>query len=559
MIGGLVEFTDPLEVNRVMSEHFVERTELQNRLFSKLSAMFAEEVPLYDHSLHVNQICNRLVGDILAEAYLGFSIDELQLERTSGERHGAIRIGTAEEYRWIRRLFHCFGMEPHQFYDMSNVGAKSQPIVATAFRSREQPEHRIFCSLLLIDYFDRSTADRIREALSKRQVISQTGRSLIELAERNGGLDESDGRRLIDECVSRVFKWHGQAIDLPLYQELCAGGFKIAADIACFPSHHLNHLTPNTFCIDVYTSAMKYCLGEIPVEELVQRLNAGLIQMVAGCDPYQLRLLFRHLTISECLRFKRVPVNRIRIAELVDQVVAPLTLARHTMEPLLHSGFKDSTEGPPADTPVLLRQDAYKALAEAVVFTQADGGQADAMHTARFGEIEQRGYATTPIGRQLYDDCLQIADRHIEEWRRLGANETMLPSASVLAFSAFPKSLPELRRQGLVHVLYSPTEAGLSCKGRVARNDREEMIAAGLVQFEGLRYEDFLPVSAAGIFASNLNQYGTVSTAKERPTYERVDLEEILGCPIIDTSESYARLEEESWLQTLKALDCPTS
>ena len=30
----------------------------------------------------------------------------------------------------------------------------------------------------------------------------------------------------------------------------------------------------------------------------------------------------------------------------------------------------------------------------------------------------------------------------------------------------------------------------------------------GYVRFEGLRYEDFLPVSAWGIFASNLGQYG---------------------------------------------------
>jgi uncharacterized glyoxalase superfamily metalloenzyme YdcJ len=45
---------------------------------------------------------------------------------------------------------------------------------------------------------------------------------------------------------NRIFKWTGQARDYQLYQDLAAGGFKIAADIACFNSHHLNHLTPNT-------------------------------------------------------------------------------------------------------------------------------------------------------------------------------------------------------------------------------------------------------------------------------------------------------------------------
>ncbi len=31
-------------------------------------------------------------------------------------------------------------------------------------------------------------------------------------------------------------------------------------------------------------------------------------------------------------------------------------------------------------------------------------GQKQGTHTARFGEIEQRGVALTPKGRQLYDD-----------------------------------------------------------------------------------------------------------------------------------------------------------
>jgi uncharacterized glyoxalase superfamily metalloenzyme YdcJ len=66
---------------------------------------------------------------------------------------------------------------------------------------------------------------------------------------------------------------------------------------------------------------------------------------------------------------------------------------------LKHSGFKDFTEGPPEDTPVLLRQDSYKALTEQVKFRNADGSVVDTVHTARFGEIEQRFYATTAKGR----------------------------------------------------------------------------------------------------------------------------------------------------------------
>jgi uncharacterized glyoxalase superfamily metalloenzyme YdcJ len=74
------------------------------------------------------------------------------------------------------------------------------------------------------------------------------------------------------------------------------------------------------------------------------------------------------------------------------------------------------------------------------------------------------------------------------------------------------------------------------------------------VAVEGLRYEDFLPVSAAGIFASNLNQYGTKSTATQKPVYSRAQLEEILGRKIVDPDVTYAGLDAESRWQVCTEL-----
>ena len=76
----------------------------------------------------------------------------------------------------------------------------------------------------------------------------------------------------------------------------------------------------------------------------------------------------------------------------------------------------------------------------------------------------------------------------------------------------------------------------------------------GYADYEGLRYEDFLPVSAAGIFASNLNQYGTKSTAAQKPVYTQAMLEEILGRKIIDPNVTYAGLEAESLWQVYSQL-----
>ena len=57
-------------------------------------------------------------------------------------------------------------------------------------------------------------------------------------------------------------------------------------------------------------------------------------------------------------------------------------------------------------------------------------------------------------------------------------------------------------------------------------------------------------MSAAGIFASNLQQYGTKSTAAVKPTYTQAMLEEILGKRIIDATTVYAGVEAESKLET---------
>lgn len=538
----------------VSSNSLVDRGVLQNQLFAKLSEMFAAEVPLYDKTLVVNQICNRAICDLFTRIYPEFHIDDAGIVATSGERHGAIRIGRRDEYRWICRLFACFAMEPHNYYDMSSIGAKSQPIIATAFRSRFHPEHRVFCSLLLTDFFDARTKGRIEDLLSRRQVVSPKAQALIERSEQQGGLNQAEAEALIRECTTQIFKWTGQAHDHPLYLELCDAGLKIAADIACFQSHHLNHLTPNTFCIDIYTSAMKFCLGEILTDELKSRLEWACARLVAQTDHHALHLLFRHLPAETCAGLERREPTAAEIETVVERLLGRLAQNDLVLTRLNHSGFKDATEGPSQDTPVLLRQDAYKALSEPVLFHNPDGTSIAASHTARFGEIEQRAYATTPAGRQLYDQCLAKAEQllsqttlPLRDWR---GREALYASA----FAAFPKKLPELYQQGLVYVRYSATPKGIQSAGQIATAELPELIDLGYVRFEGQRYEDFLPISAAGIFASNLNQYGTESTAEQRPIYYQADLESILGREIVDANAQYAAIERDSLAETLAQL-----
>ncbi len=543
----------------------VDKVALQNRLFAALSAMFAKEVPLYDKSLLVNHATNRAICTLLSKLYPGFTMSDEDLERTSGERHGAIRIGRPDEYRWIGRLFACFAMEPHNFYDMTCVGSKSQPIIATAFRSIVRPEHRVFTSLLMTDYFDPETRVRIEEVLAKRTVFSARAKELIEKSERQGGLAAADADDLIRECTERIFKWTGAARGHQLYKDLSASGFKIAADISCFQSHHLNHLTPNTFSIDLYTAAMKHCLGEQDATWFAARAETvlGRIAAETAADTHRdsMKLHFKHIPLDEIAKWSRASMSPAELTSLLKTLAAQLTAEfakpEYALSKLKHAGFKDFTEGPSEDTPVLLRQDAYKALTEAVRFTEEDGTVAETTHTARFGEIEERFYACTPTGRALYDTCLAEADAGREKDPSLPKRDMAAYEAAYRApFAPFAKTLPGLIGQGYVYARYAPTAHGIAAAnaGRALPTDLMKLVELGFVEYEGQRYEDFLPVSAAGIFASNLQQYGTKSTAHVRPTYSQAQLEEILGKRIIDSTTVYAGIDAESKLDTWKKL-----
>ena len=532
-----------------------DKVQMQHRLFSELSNMFGKEVPLYDKALLVNKECNKAVCALLGQMYPGFTISEEQLDKTSGERHGAIRIGRPDEYRWIARFFAQFAMEPHNFYDMANVGAKSQPIIATAFRSAHNPEHRVFSSLLLTDYFDEKTKARIEAVLAQRTVFSDNAKQLIEKGEKQGGLDWNDANDLIREGTERIFKWTGKASDHALYKELCDAGFKIAADIACFQAHHLNHLTPNTFWIDLYTAAMKLCLGEMPEAEFRRRAEKALTRLTTFADRDYMKLHFKHLSREQVEAYPSAKPAADAPAKLAEALTKRLLQSDLQLKTYKHAGFKDFTEGPSWDTPVLLRQDAYKALTEPVTFTNPDGTTIETVHTARFGEIEQRFYATTKKGRDLYDACLTAGDAQRDKNPGVAkTNFDQYESEYMAAYKPFPKTLRELVDQGLIYGRYVATAQGIAAKGTIATTDLQQLIALGFVQVEGLRYEDFLPVSAAGIFASNLSQYGTKTTAAEKPKYTKARLEEVIGRRVIETDEAYAGMEAASKLDTYTTL-----
>ncbi|MER8759779.1 VOC family protein [Mesorhizobium sp. M0976] len=201
-------------------------------------------------------------------------------------------------------------------------------------------------------------------------------------------------------------------------------------------------------------------------------------------------------------------------------------------------------EGPPRrKCPILLRQTSFKALEEPIQFKAKDDGSVEGSHTARFGEIEQRGVALTPKGRKLYDKLLASARRKVQvgaAGTNAGAYETQLAET----FKEFPDSWSALREQGLAYFRYTPTREGLSYVAQERTLPSfDELVARSYLHFDPIIYEDFLPVSAAGIFQSNL---GTDEHQNYGEHSNREAFEQGLGVKVADEFDLYAKAQQDS-------------
>lgn len=255
---------------------------------------------------------------------------------------------------------------------------------------------------------------------------------------------------------------------------------------------------------------------------------------IVGPDMYH-RLHDAHRLIADVVSFKGPHINHLTPRTLdIDAVQARM--------PERGIAPKAVVEGPPTrECPILLRQTSFKALEESVSFQTTGGEWAEGSHTARFGEIEQRGIALTPKGRGLYDDLLNES-RKLVRPAADGSNAQAYEDALAEAFKGFPDNWADIRRQELGYFSYSLTEKGRKAVG-AAPTELEEMIAAGFVQFDPIVYEDFLPVSAAGIFQSNLGDNAQQEFVAS-PNQKRFELD--LGATVLNEFDHYAAIESAS-------------
>ncbi|AVI44444.1 MULTISPECIES: 2-oxoadipate dioxygenase/decarboxylase HglS [Yersinia] len=267
-------------------------------------------------------------------------------------------------------------------------------------------------------------------------------------------------------------------------------------------------------------------------------------QATVSADVYQ-QLHDQHRLIADVVAFKGPHINHLTPRTLnIDAV--QMAMPAHQIPP------KAVIEGPPPSRcPILLRQTSFKALEEDVSFFATDGQIIQGHHTARFGEIEQRGAALTAKGRNLYDNLLQAAQDQLQ----VPANEKNAPQYMAILnekFSQFPDNYPTMRAEKLAFFRYFPTEKGLSTP-TVSMQDLtlDELIDGEFIQYEPLVYEDFLPVSAAGIFQSNLGDKGHSQFAGHS---SKQDFQRALGATVIDELQLYEETQQRSIMACATAL-----
>lgn len=227
-------------------------------LFSRaMSDMYRAEVPQYGTLLE-------LVADVNAETlradpHLHERLEQGgEIDRLGVERHGAIRLGTAQELFDICRVFAVMGMHPVGYYDLSVAGV---PVHSTAFRPtteealRRNP-FRVFTSLLRLDLIEDS-ALRAEAAiiLAARRIFTPRVLELVGVFEAQGGLTQLEAAEFVREALE-TFRWHSDAtVDFAAYQKLHRA-HRLVADIVSFKGPHINHLTPRTLDIDAVHAGM---------------------------------------------------------------------------------------------------------------------------------------------------------------------------------------------------------------------------------------------------------------------------------------------------------------
>ena len=257
-------------------------------------------------------------------------------------------------------------------------------------------------------------------------------------------------------------------------------------------------------------------------------------------------LLCINSLIADIVSFKGPHINHLTPRVLdIDLLYAKMQEKNIQMTPTI--------QGPPRrKIPILLRQTSFRALSEEILFPNQDGKGIQGTHRARFGEIETRGAALTKAGMELYDELLN------ETLSQAKQDDKNYQGILEQSFSKFPDTINELFDKNLVHFNFSINENFPNQKMASEKDFKEfnlqKLIQEQIIKITPMTYEDFLPVSAAGIFKSNIVEGGFTKAEADLQLSSQNDIETALGTKIIDPQAIYQEESIKSLNQSLEKL-----
>lgn len=477
-------------------EDFVFRKMLANQL----SDMYAKEIPEYKQFTEIVKASN------IAFLENNQHLKSYNKDRVLEEKHGAIRVSTPEEMRLFARIFKLLGMYPVEFYDLTSSGI---PMIATAFRpiddSIEQSAFRMFTSMLHPDYIPDEVKPEVEKILSERKNNPKFSPKLLALLNtaESKELNHLETTVFIKELI-QVFKLEtSKPIYFPLYKSLREKN-DVYADNICV-GVNLNHLTPRAFDI---------------LDAQKRLIEAGVPMKDGGIEGPPIRKNAANIQLNQTSR--KAPGELIMVTS--DKNILNLFYSNKTEyenlknnAPIIHMEKDQSVKD-------------YLSFIDESLKTHK---LVRIEHKARFGEIESRHVALTHDGEILYK---KLKAENIFE-------------------SDFPKTNEEMFEKNLAYytVAVNPNRKS---KNKPANADLAFLVKNQYVTLEPQTYEDFLAISAAGIFKSNLSNgvQNLQSTTKKNSNENRLLLEKAIGAKILSRHDLALAEQTRSKIEAYKIL-----
>ncbi|RSL86084.1 hypothetical protein CDV31_016461 [Fusarium ambrosium] len=260
---------------------FVDADELRTSFASAMSVMYRKEVPLYGDLINIVRDVNAstLQKRQASDASTTSAAIRTSSERLTLERHGAIRLGTPYELQTVRRIFKILGMHPVGYYDLSLA---------------DKNPFRVFTTLLRPELLASEEARKLSlTLLGGRKIFTDKLLELLDRAELQGGRLDKDQAEVFIPQALLTFSWKPVAAATFSQYNLVKAEHPILADIACFQSSHINHLTPRTLDIDA-------------VQEAMQRAGMAVKSRIEGPPLRKCPILLRQtsfLALEEAVKF----------------------------------------------------------------------------------------------------------------------------------------------------------------------------------------------------------------------------------------------------------------